>query len=192
MHLPTTSTVFWTTPATLSPFILTSASRPNGLGSGGGRHKADLPSIGAPRAGGSKTRSITRAKSCLRCLKSAAGSRASPILTLMHSPSKCHSERPMQVILDRLEAISKILLIIGNLAGGFWAIREYFDKKHDARVAETFRVCAQIFERPLLAAQTRIGMAWLCRQRCPPHSGRDHPLVQQRSSPRNDTRDDGR
>jgi hypothetical protein len=66
----------------------------------------------------------------------------------------------MQVILDRLEAISKILLIIGTIAGGFWAIREYFDKKHDARVAETLGYVRRFSSDPPLAAQTRIGMAW--------------------------------
>jgi hypothetical protein len=66
----------------------------------------------------------------------------------------------MQVILNRLEAISKILLIIGTFAGGFWAIREYFDKKHDARVAETLGYVRRFSSDPLLAAQTHIGMAW--------------------------------
>lgn len=66
----------------------------------------------------------------------------------------------MKVILDRLEAISKILLILGTLAGGFWAIREYFDKKHDARVAETLGYVRRFSSDPLQAAQTHIGMAW--------------------------------
>jgi hypothetical protein len=43
----------------------------------------------------------------------------------------------MQELLDRLEAIAKILLIFGTLAGGIWAVVEYFEKKHDGRIAET-------------------------------------------------------
>ncbi|MCP3392018.1 hypothetical protein NLM27_24805 [Bradyrhizobium sp. CCGB12] len=66
----------------------------------------------------------------------------------------------MKVILDRLEAISKILLILGTLAGGLWAVREYFDKQHDARVAETLGYVRRFSTDPLQAAQTHIGMAW--------------------------------
>jgi hypothetical protein len=63
-------------------------------------------------------------------------------------------------LLDRLEAISKILLILGTLATGIWVIMEYFDKKHDARVAETLGYARRFAADPLQAAQTRIGMAW--------------------------------
>jgi hypothetical protein len=66
----------------------------------------------------------------------------------------------MKRFLDRLEAISKILLIAGTLIGGIWAIREYFDKKHDSRVAETLGYVRRLSSDPLLAAQTRIGLAW--------------------------------
>jgi len=66
----------------------------------------------------------------------------------------------MKRILDRLEAISKILLILGTLIGGVWAVVEYFDKKHDARVAETLAYVRRLSSDPLLAAQTRIGIAW--------------------------------
>jgi hypothetical protein len=62
--------------------------------------------------------------------------------------------------LDRLEAISKILLILGTLATGIWVIVEYFDKKNDARVAETLGYARRFSTDPLQAAQTRIGMAW--------------------------------
>jgi hypothetical protein len=62
--------------------------------------------------------------------------------------------------LDRLEAISKILLILGTLATGLWVIVEYLDKKSDARVAETLGYARRFSTDPLQAAQTRIGMAW--------------------------------
>lgn len=66
----------------------------------------------------------------------------------------------MKVILDRLEAISKILLILGTLVGGLWAVREYFDKQHNARIAETLDYVRRFSTDPLQAAQTHIGMAW--------------------------------
>jgi len=62
--------------------------------------------------------------------------------------------------LDRLEAISKVLLILGTLAGGIWVIVEYFEKKIDARVTETLGYARRFSTDPLQAAQTRIGMAW--------------------------------
>ncbi len=66
----------------------------------------------------------------------------------------------MQLILDRLEAISKLLLILGTIVAGIWAIFEYFEKKHDARVSKTLGYARRCSTDPLQAAQTRIGMAW--------------------------------
>jgi|GEM_PF-7026334 len=66
----------------------------------------------------------------------------------------------MQPVLDRLEAVSKILLILATLIGGAWAVVEYFEKKQDARVAETLGYVRRFSSDPLQAAQTRIGMAW--------------------------------
>jgi hypothetical protein len=66
----------------------------------------------------------------------------------------------MQQILDRLEAVSKIVLIVGSLIGGIWAAIEYVERKHDARVAETLGYVRRFSSDPLLAAQERIGVAW--------------------------------
>ena len=66
----------------------------------------------------------------------------------------------MQIILDRLEAISKILLILGTLVGGAWAIFEYLEKKQDGRVAESLGYVRRLSSEPLLSAQARIAMAW--------------------------------
>ncbi len=66
----------------------------------------------------------------------------------------------MQINLERLETISKILLILGTIVGGFWTVREYIEKKHDARVAETLGYVRRFSADPVLTAQNRIGMAW--------------------------------
>src|SRR5215213_10235411 len=66
----------------------------------------------------------------------------------------------MSELLDRLEAISKILLIVGTLVGGGWAIYEYLEKKQDARVAESIGYVRRFSTEPLIGAQTRIGQAW--------------------------------
>src|SRR5258708_29116052 len=66
----------------------------------------------------------------------------------------------MQLILDRLEAISKLLLILGTIVAGIWAIFEYFEKKHDARVSKTLGYARRCSTDPLQDAQTRLGMAW--------------------------------
>jgi hypothetical protein len=66
----------------------------------------------------------------------------------------------VQVILDRLEAISKILLILGTLVGGAWAIFEYLEKKQDGRVAESLGYVRRLSSEPLLSAQARISIAW--------------------------------
>lgn len=66
----------------------------------------------------------------------------------------------MQAFLDRLEAVSKILLIFGTLAAGAWAVLEYTDKKNEAKVAETLGYARRLSSDPLLTAQSRIGTAW--------------------------------
>ncbi len=46
-------------------------------------------------------------------------------------------DRSVTALLDTLEAVSKILLIIGTLVGGGWAVYEYLEKKQDVRIAES-------------------------------------------------------
>ena len=66
----------------------------------------------------------------------------------------------VKLLHDRLEAISKILLILGSLAGGIWVFFQYLDKKHDARVSESTGYVQRFSKDPLLAAHRRIEMAW--------------------------------
>jgi hypothetical protein len=66
----------------------------------------------------------------------------------------------MSELLDRLEAISKILLIVATIVGGGWVIYEYLEKKQDARVAESIGYVRRFSTEPLIAARTRIGQAW--------------------------------
>jgi hypothetical protein len=63
-------------------------------------------------------------------------------------------------LLDRLEAISKILLILGTITGGAWAIYEYLEKKQDTRVAESIGYVRRFSTEPLIGAQTRINPAF--------------------------------
>jgi hypothetical protein len=66
----------------------------------------------------------------------------------------------MNVLLKRLEAISKILLIIATIVGGGWAIYEYLEKKQDARIAESIGYVRRFSTEPLIGARTRVGQAW--------------------------------
>lgn len=96
----------------------------------------------------------------MRCLKSAAGTPGFLATDPFRSCRTVRKGDAMQELLDRLEAIAKILLIFGTLAGGIWAVVEYFEKKHDGRIAEMLGYVRRFSTDPLLAAQTHIGMAW--------------------------------
>src|SRR5271167_4569024 len=66
----------------------------------------------------------------------------------------------MKVLLDRLEAISRILLIVATLVGGIWAVFEWLEKKQDARVSETLGYVRRFSTDPLETAQVNISVAW--------------------------------
>nr|AGO88286.1 protein of unassigned function [Methylobacterium oryzae CBMB20] len=69
-------------------------------------------------------------------------------------------DRSVTALLDTLEAVSKILLIIGTLVGGGWAVYEYLEKKQDVRIAESIGYVKRFSSEPLIGAQNRIGQAW--------------------------------
>ncbi|PCK77680.1 hypothetical protein [Rhizobium sophoriradicis] len=66
----------------------------------------------------------------------------------------------MQALLDRLEAISKILLILGTLIGGVWGIYQYFERLQEQRVAMTLDYVRRLNSEQLLASQTQLSAAW--------------------------------
>lgn len=66
----------------------------------------------------------------------------------------------MKAFLDRLEAISKILLIFGTLVGGGWGVYQYFERLDEQRVAATLEYVKRLNNDQLLAAQIQIGAAW--------------------------------
>jgi hypothetical protein len=75
-------------PVTIYLDICLSADRLKGLVAG--TIRADLPSIGTPRTGGTATKSITVSKAALRCLKSAAGASGFPDTDPYVLASKCN------------------------------------------------------------------------------------------------------
>ena len=75
-------------------------------------------------------------------------------------PTKRRTFRLSKSVLDQLEGISKILLILGTLAGAVWALFEYSAKQDKERVTHTLSYVERFNKDTLLDARTRIGSTW--------------------------------
>jgi hypothetical protein len=68
--------------------------------------------------------------------------------------------RISKAVLDQLEGISKILLILGTLVGGIWALFEYADNQNAARVTRTLTYVERFNGESLMDARSRLGRTW--------------------------------
>lgn len=71
-----------------------------------------------------------------------------------------HAPAMSKTVLDQLEGISKILLIVGTLIGGIWALFQFADAQHAARVTRTLGYVERFNKDNVLDARMRLGRTW--------------------------------
>ena len=65
-----------------------------------------------------------------------------------------------KTVLSQIEGVSKILLIVATLAGGVWAVVQYADARHAARVTRTLEYVERFNKDNVLRARMRLGRTW--------------------------------
>jgi hypothetical protein len=68
--------------------------------------------------------------------------------------------RISKAVLDQLEGVSKILLIMGTLGGGIWAVFQFRDAQKGARITRTLAYVERFNKDHLLDSRVRLGRTW--------------------------------